>query len=152
MRHSDRISALVLLIGALFVGVGAYRLSLWSGTGIPGPGFLPLLLAIGLAVGAVGIFLEAARTRPQESRKWFPDRGAMIRLAVLLACIGALVAAIEPLGMLLAVGLFLLVFLALFLKGQWPAILLVAAGTPGCLYLIFVKWLKFTLPQGFLGF
>jgi len=64
----------------------------------------------------------------------------------------SLVAAIEPLGMLLAVGLFLLIFLAVYLRGQWPAILLIAGGTPVCLYLIFEKWLKFTLPRGFLGF
>ena len=152
MRKTDRISALVLLIGAGFVGVGAYRLSLWSGPGIPGPGFLPLLLALGLAVGAVGIFLESARAGTKVSRTWFSGRDAVIRLAVLLACIIALVAAIEPLGMLLAVGLFLLVFLAIYLKGRWLAILLIAGGTPVCLYLIFVKWLKFMLPQGFLGF
>ena len=117
MRHSDRIIALVLLVGAVFVGVGGYRLSIWSAPGVPGPGFLPLLLAFGLAVGAVGIFLEAAKAKTQESRKWFPDRASMGRLAVLVACIGGLVAAIEPLGLLLAVGLFLLIFLAIYLKG-----------------------------------
>lgn len=152
MRHSDRISALVLLVGAGFVGVGAYRLSIWSGPGIPGPGFLPLLLSVGLVVGAIGIFLEAARAGTEESRTWFHGRDAILRLGVLVACIIALVAAIEPLGMLLAVGLFLLVFLAIYLKGRWPTVLLIAAGTPCCLYLIFVKWLKFMLPQGFLGF
>ena len=152
MRNTDRISALVLLVGAGFVGVGAYRLSIWSGPGIPGPGFLPLLLAVGLAVGAVGIFLEAAKAKTEESRKWFTGRDAVLRLAVLLACIIGLVAAIQPLGMLLAVGLFLLVFLAIYLKGRWLAILLIALGTPCFLYLIFVKWLKFTLPEGFLGF
>ena len=55
-------------------------------------------------------------------------------------------------AMLLAVGLFLLVFLAIYLRGHWLAILLIAGCTPVGLYLIFVKWLKFSLPQGFLGF
>jgi len=152
MRKTDRISALVLLVGALFVGIGAYRLAIWSGPGIPGPGFLPLLLAIGLAVGAVGIFLEGTPAGADGAVKWFTDRESILRLAVLFVCIIALVAASEPLGMLLAVGLFLLVFLAIYLKGHWLAILLIAGGTPCCLYLIFVKWLKFSLPQGFLGF
>ncbi len=152
MRNSDRISALVLLAGAGFVGMEAWRLTLWSAPGIPGPGFLPLLLAIGLAVGAVGVFLEGARANSAGGAKWFADRGSVLRLVVLLACIVALVAAIEPLGMLLAVGLFLLVFLGIYLKGHWPVILLVAAGTPLGLYLIFERWLKFTLPRGFFGF
>ena len=152
MRRSDRITSFVLLVGAGFVGIGAHRLAIWSGPGIPGPGFLPLLLAIGLAVGAVGVFLEATLAKTVDSPKWFPDRESLLRLVVLMCCIVALVAAIEPLGMLLAVGLFLLVFLAIYLKGHWLAILLIAGGTPCGLYLIFAKWLKFTLPQGFLGF
>jgi putative tricarboxylic transport membrane protein len=151
MRRTDQISSLVLLVGAGFVGIGAHRLAIWSGPGIPGPGFLPFLLAIGLAVGAVGVFLEGALTGTGGA-KWFADRQSILRLAVLLVCIIALVAAIEPLGMLLAVGLFLLVFLGIYLKGHWPTILFIAVGTPFCLYFIFERWLKFNLPRGFLGF
>ena len=153
MRRTDQISALVLLVGAGFVGVGAYRLAIWSGPGIPGPGFLPLLLAVGLAVGAVGIFLDGTLGKEADADvKWFTDRASIVRFVVLACCLTALVAAIEPLGMLLAVGLFLLVFLAIYLRGHWLAILLIAGCTPVGLYLIFVKWLKFSLPQGFLGF
>lgn len=152
MRKTDQISALVLLVGAGFVGVGAYRLAIWSGPGIPGPGFLPLLLAIGLVVGAVGIFIDAVKAKTEGGVIGFSGRESIVRLAVLLVCIIALVAAIEPLGMLLAVGLFLLVFLGIYMRGQWLTILLIAGGTPCGLYLIFAKWLKFTLPQGFLGF
>jgi hypothetical protein len=151
MRKTDQISSLVLLVGASFVGIGAHRLAIWSGPGIPGPGFLPFLLAIALAVGAVGVFLEGTLTGTGGT-KWFADRESILRLAVLLVCIIALVAAIEPLGMLPAVGLFLLVFLAVYMKSHWATILFIAVGTPFCLYLIFERWLKFNLPRGFLGF
>jgi len=151
MRRTDQISSLVLLAGAGFVGIGAWRLNIWSAPGVPGPGFLPILLAVGLAVGAVGVFLEGTLSKTGDA-KWFVDRASTVRLVILMCSIAALVAAIEPLGMLLAVGLFLLVFLASYLRGHWPAILLIAGGTPICLYLIFEKWLKFSLPRGFLGF
>jgi len=151
MRKTDRISALALLAGAGLVGIEAWRLAIWSPPGVPGPGFLPLLLAIGLAVGAVGVYIEGA-LNATGGAKWFADRESTLRLVVLLCCIAALVAAIQPLGMLMAVGLFLLVFLAIYLRGQWPAIMLIAGATPVCLYLIFEKWLKFSLPRGFLGF
>ena len=152
MRHSNWISALVLLVGAGFMGVEGWKLALWSRPGVPGAGFLPFLLAVGLAVGAVGVFLEGAPAATESGGKWFGNRDALIRLAILLGCIVALVAAIEPLGMLLAVGLFLLVFLAITMRGRWAAILLIAAATPVGLHLIFARWLKFNLPQGFLGF
>jgi len=152
MRRTDQISSLILRAGAGFVGIGAHRLAIWSGPGIPGPGFLPFLLAIGLALGAVGVFLEGTLARTGGGAKWFNDRESLLRLVILMCCIVALVAAIEPLGMLLAVGLFLLVFLTIYFKGHWPTILLIAVGTPFCLYLIFERWLKFNLPRGFLGF
>jgi putative tricarboxylic transport membrane protein len=146
------VSALVLLIGAGAVAMEAFRLSVWSGPGIPGAGFLPLLLAVGLVIGAVGIFLESLPASKESGAKWFGGRESIKRLAVMLICIIALVAAIEPLGMLLAVGLFLLVFLSIYMWGQWLTVLVIAAGTPFCLYLVFEKWLKFILPRGFLGF
>ncbi|MBM4313333.1 MAG: tripartite tricarboxylate transporter TctB family protein [Deltaproteobacteria bacterium] len=151
MRNTDRISALVLLAGAGFVGIEAWRLNIWSGPGVPGAGFLPFLLAIALVVGAIGVFLEGTLSGTGDT-KWFADRESALRLAVLMCCIAALVAAIQPLGMLMAVGLFLLVFLAITLRGQWLAILFIAGATPVCLHLIFERWLKFTLPRGFLGF
>jgi vacuolar-type H+-ATPase subunit I/STV1 len=151
MRRTDQISSFIILAGAGFVGLEARRLAIWSAPGVPGPGFLPLLLAIGLAIGAAGVFLEGTLARTGDP-KWFSDRASILRLVVLLCSIAALVAAVEPLGMLPAIGLFLLFFLAIYLRGHWPAILLIAGGTPVCLYLIFEKWLKFTLPRGFLGF
>jgi putative tricarboxylic transport membrane protein len=151
MHRTDRICSLIILAAAVFVGIEARRLAIWSAPGVPGPGFLPILLAVGLAIGAVGVFLEGTRATTGNP-KWFPDRASILRLVVLLCAIAALVAAIEPLGMLLAVGLFLLVFLGIYLWGQWSAILLIAVGTPICLHFIFEKWLKFSLPQGFLGF
>lgn len=151
MRNTDRISALALLAGAGFVGIEAWRLNIWSGPGVPGAGFLPLLLAIGLAAGAVGVFLEGTLSGTG-GEKWFAGRESTLRLVVLLCCVAALVAAIQPLGMLLAVGLFLLVFLAIYLRSRWTAILLIAGCTPICLHLIFERWLKFSLPRGFLGF
>ena len=140
------------MAGAGFVGIEACRLAIWSGPGIPGPGFLPLLLAIGLAVGAVGVFLEGTLAGTEAAQSGSPTGSRSFAWWSSSCCIAALVAAIEPLGMLLAVGLFLLVFLAIYLKGHWPTILLIAGGTPVCLYLIFERWLKFTLPRGFLGF
>lgn len=151
MRNTDRISALVLLAGAGFVGLEAWRLNIWSGPGVPGAGFLPLLLAIGLAVGSVGIFLEGTLAGTGGAA-WFADRASTLRLVILLCCIASLVAAIKPLGMLLAIGFFLLIFLAIYLRSHWRAILLIAVGAPICLHLIFEKWLKFSLPRGFLGF
>jgi hypothetical protein len=76
----------------------------------------------------------------------------MFRVSILTALTVLLVFAIGPLGMYIAVGLYLLVFLALYMPGRWPAILLVATGSPLMIYLVFERWLKVLMPRSFLGF
>jgi len=152
MGWADRLSAWLLLGGAAFVLFTAWRLDIWSARGVPGPGFLPGLLGIALAAGALGIFWEARRAPARVEVRWFPDRASALRVCVLGACIAGFIAAIGPLGMLLSVGLFLLIFLTIYLSDHWVAVVLIAAGTPLGLYLVFERWLKLSLPHGFLGF
>jgi energy-coupling factor transporter transmembrane protein EcfT len=104
-----------------------------------------------LGVGAVGILLEGARTKTPAAR-WFARWDSAVRFLVLAGFVAAFVAAITPLGMLVAVGVFLLGFLAIYLSGRWLTVLFIAAGTPLGLYLIFERWLKLLLPRSLLGF
>lgn len=151
MRRADQVTSLILLGLAIFLGLESRRLSYLSAPGVPGPGFLPFWLAVGLAVGAVGILVES-RGKAVGVAAWFPSREGMGRVAALAILVGLLAFAIKPLGMLLAVGLYLLVFLKMYLPGRWPWILSAAAGTPLALHIIFERWLKVPLPSGFLGF
>ena len=151
MRKTDLISAVVLLGLAPLIGIEARRLSYWAGPHVPGPGFLPFWLTVGLAVGAVGILVEG-RLHPGENVAWFPSRDARNRLLLLTLLTTLLVFAIWPLGMLVAIGLYLLIFLMIFMPGRWVIILTMAIVTPLAVYLIFERWLKVPLPQGVFGF
>lgn len=151
MRRADLICVVILLVLALFLGLEVRRLGYWKGPGIPGAGFFPFWTTVGLGVGAIGILLER-RWRSIAGPVWFPSRDGMVRLSVLTILTVLLILAIQPLGLLLAVGLFLLVFLAIYTPGRWLLILCTAAGTPLILYVIFERWLKVFLPRGFLGF
>jgi uncharacterized membrane protein YvlD (DUF360 family) len=108
-------------------------------------------LAIGLAVGGVGILLESYWNAPRDF-VWFSSRDSLLRVFVLACLTGALAVAIKPLGMLLAIGLYLLIFLGIYIHLRWPLILLIAAGIPLGMHLMFEIWLKVSLPRGFLGF
>lgn len=151
MPRADQTCAVLLLALALFLGLEARRLSYWGAPGVPGPGFLTFWLAVGLAVGAIGILVQSRRKDPG-SVVWFPSRDGLIRVSVLACLTGAMAIAIQPLGMLPAIGLYLLIFLAIYTPGRWVAILGIAGGTPIVLYVVFERWLKVPLPRGFLGF
>jgi hypothetical protein len=142
----------VILLGLAFVlGREALHMTYSDASHVPGPGFLPFWLALGLAVGAVGILLER-RWKTLRSIAWFPSRDGMGRVSILTALTVLLVFAIRPLGMYIAVGLYLLTFLAIYMPGRWLAIFLIAAGSPLTIYLVFERWLKVLMPRSFLGF
>jgi putative tricarboxylic transport membrane protein len=151
MRRAEQISAVVLFVFSVFLGREAFRLSYWAGPHVPGPGFLPFWLAVGLMVGAVGVLVAGRRT-PRANVSWFLNRDARSRLLVLALLTTLLVFAVWPLGMLLAIGLYLLIFLMIFMPGRWAIIVSVAAVTPLAVHLIFERWLVVPLPNGFFGF
>ena len=151
MRRTDLISGVVLLGLAPLIGAEARRLSYWAGPHIPGPGFLPFWLAVGLALGALGVLVEGRRS-PVQGVAWFPSRDARSRVLLLILFTTVLVFAIWPVGMLVAIGLYLLIFLSIFMPGRWVIILAMPVATPLAVYLIFERWLKVPLPQGFFGF
>lgn len=151
MRRAEQISAVVLFAFSVLLGREALHLSYWSAPHVPGPGFLPFWVAAGLMVGAVGV-LVAGRRNPDRDVAWFADREARARLLVLVVLTTLLVIGVWPLGMLLAIGLYLLIFLAIFMPGQWAIIVPMAVLTPLAVHLIFERWLMVPLPHGVFGF
>jgi len=150
MRWADRITGMILLVLAVLLGHEAVRLEYWGADRVPGPGFFPFWLSVGLGVGGAGILLEGRRAAAAGG--WFPGWDARRRLLILVSLTLLLVLCIKPLGMYLAVGLYFLSFLAIFQPGRWGMILPVAVGSPLALYLIFERWLTISMPRGFLGF
>ena len=151
MRRAEQISAVVLFVFSVLLGREALRLSYWSAPHVPGPGFLPFWVAAGLLVGAVGV-LVAGRRNPARDVVWFANREARARLLLLALLTTLLVFAVRPLGMLLAIGLYLLIFLMIFMPGRWAIIVTMAGVTPLVVHLIFERWLMVPLPQGVFGF
>ena len=151
MRRAEQISAVVLFVFSVLLGREALRLSYWTAPHVPGPGFLPFWVAAGLMVGAVGV-LVAGRRNSDGNVAWFADREARARLLLLAFLTILLVLAVWPLGMLLAIGLYLLIFLMIFMPGRWAIIVTMAVVTPLVVHLIFERWLMVPLPQGVFGF
>jgi len=150
MRRADRVTAVFLVGLAIVLGLEARRLAYWAAPRVPGPGFFPFWLAVGLALGALGIVAES-RWHGPDPLIWFPSREHLRRVGILTLLTGLLALAISPLGMLAAVGLYFLAVLAIYTPGRWLLISLTAIGTPLALHLIFERWLKIPLPRGFLG-
>lgn len=144
---SDQISGLML--AALAVWIGWLNREFPVGTlSDPGPGYVPLLLAV--ALGAIGLMVAAfgGRTTPLQSIQW-PEAG---RAAVILIACAVAALALERIGYRLTMLVFLVFFLGVIERKKPVVVVLVAAGFSFGSFYVIGKLLKVPLPLGPWGF
>jgi putative tricarboxylic transport membrane protein len=149
MRMSDVVPALLMLALSAAIAFDTRSLSFWADT-TPGPAFLPVWLAIAGAVLFVLRLAEARRAGGGVPFEW-PERTALLRVAMVFAGLVAVPLLTPFLGLVLALAAFV-AFLVLVVLRQalWPSLATVAV-TVGLVYAIFVGWLGVPLPKGMLG-
>lgn len=145
--RSDQFSGLMLLALALYVGWQnrAYPVGTLSE---PGPGYLPLLLAIFLGAMGLLIALWGARSAPLAALKWTEATRAVV---ILIAC-GVATLALERIGYRLTV-IALLIFILGVLERKRPLpVAVVALGFSFASYYIVGDLLRVPLPRSPWGF
>jgi len=140
--RNEQLSGLLLLLFALGLAWQnrAYPLGSLQD---PGPGYVPLLLAIFL--GCLGLTIAAlgGRSVPVRDIRWPEARRAA--LILLVGAFGAF--ALERIGYRLTVVALLLVFLGLIERKRPLAVAAVAVGFAFASYFLFATLLKVQLPR-----
>lgn len=144
---SDRVSGLVLL------ALGGWILWLNREFPVgtladPGPGYVPLLLAVGLGVIGLLVALAGGASQPLRAIEWSEAKRAVV---ILVACT-ALTLALERLGYRISVFAFLVFFLGVIERKHPLAVLAVAAGFSIGSYYVVASLLGVPLPRGPWGF
>lgn len=138
-RTGDVIAALALFaIGLLWV-VGARGMPRGE-FAVPGPGFFPTLLGVGLCGAAVLLLLAGRHASPTRVR--FGNASIWSTAAALLG----LAVIFEPLGFLPAVALFIGFFLRLLSGFRWITCAVAALAAAWAVYLFFGVLLGIPLP------
>ncbi|MBI4192931.1 MAG: tripartite tricarboxylate transporter TctB family protein [Betaproteobacteria bacterium] len=141
--RSDQISGVVLVLIALLVAWENRVFPLGS-LAAPGPGYMPLLLAIALGAFGLLVALRGGASPLLNTIDWTEGRRA---IALLIAC-GVAVFVIERIGYrLTTIALLLFLLGVLERKRPLPAVL-VALGFAFISYFIFATLLKVQLPRG----
>lgn len=152
-RTWDRLVALLLLAFAVYTIAAARQMGYLQGR-IPGPGFAPFWIGVGLAVAALAVLAGTRRDGEPPEPGTPPEPDAPGRPATLLAVAAVTVAAVAligTLGLLAALGLMLLAQVRIF-GGSWRTALLTAIALPLAFHLLFALWFKVPLPPGPWGF
>jgi len=145
VRGADRVSSLVLVVFALGAVNEARKLRFGS-LSSPGPGFVPLCLAVALAL--VGFLLLWRALREPESAAPAASLGARWKSVVSLIALVAYTFALEPLGFVLATAALLFFFFRVLDGQRWWVALAGSVAVSLLSYLVFARLLHVRLPEG----
>ncbi|MCE9682153.1 tripartite tricarboxylate transporter TctB family protein [Halomonas alkalisoli] len=127
----------IIVMGLAWAGFGWLKYGVWVHNG-PGAGFFPLVMGLGAAL--LGGY-ELLR------RRWAADVVGLRNLWP-AAAMGMAVASIPLFGMVLAMTLFIVLWMALIERQPWLKSVVIGACTGGVIYLLFGMWLMVAFPQG----
>ena len=166
--------SLALLVAAVaYTAYGLSTLNLLNMSGRPGAGYFPLIIGVLLIVAtAVNAYRDFTIVRTDRRARAGTDMIAEVAavaasasaggsndtrrygvdVAIMLAMLFAFILSLKTLGGLLAMILFMLVFLFVFNRGKAVTNLIYSFALPLFLYLLFKVTLNASLPIGFLGF
>lgn len=127
----------IIAMGLAWAGFGWLKYGVWMHNG-PGAGFFPLVMGLGAALLGGCELLR---------RRWAADRVRLRNLWPAVA-MGMAVATIPLFGMVLAMTLFIVLWMALIERQPWLKSVVIGACTGGVIYLLFGMWLMVAFPQG----
>lgn len=136
---------------AILFCVGALNYEMLD-KGIPGPGFVPLIVGLSL-LGLCGCLAVQACKRgatAEPSAEQSPEERADLgRLGVVLSALALCLPAMEVLGPLIAMFLFLAILLRAIGSVSWKRTLLIATSGAVLCHVVFVTLLGIPLSKGF---
>jgi len=130
--------AVIGIVGSLQVGIG------WAAEG-PQAGFFPFYISLIVLVSSVINFLNILR---DDDGALFADWGQIRQVFSVVIPSAVYVLAVPALGMYVASGLLIGVFMKWLGRYSWVMVLAVSIGAPVVTYIMFERWFLVPLPKG----
>jgi hypothetical protein len=144
--------------GAVVLAIGAAMLFesmkfAYVVEGVPGPGFLPRWIAIGIVGTGLLLTVKGICLRPgaQEAIPW-PDAGGWARVALMLGGLAVSLLLLNWLGFVLTTMLFMTVVIFGLGVRSWRILAMIPILAAAGLYILFAVLLSVPLPKGILAF
>lgn len=149
MRRLDKISSLCLLLLAIGIITGSYKLSIGT-LQEPGAGFFPLCSGVALGVLSLLIFLKSSLTNQDKTGSFWPSKRAILKIISAILTLLLYAIFLEYLGFLLCTFLSMLFFTKVIEPRKWFSAIFFSAITSVSSYILFEILLKSQLPRGVL--
>lgn len=158
-RIVEIIVALLFLLGSAIVIIDSVRLGFgWIEGEGPAPGYFPFYIAVFMAVASLATLFQAIMGKIKDGGESFVSvigfgrvLSVLVPTLLYVMLIGGLKigpVAIPGLGLYVASGIFIALFMVVFGKDNPLKALAVGAAVPFVLFLMFEKWFLVPLPKG----
>lgn len=149
MRKADIVTAAILLGIGLLILLDCIRLGVGWGMEGPRAGFWPFLMALGMVLGSVVILVQAVQRKGvAKSDKPFIPREAIKPVLQCAIPAAAMVVLTEFIGLYIAAGLYLAVYMRWIGRHSWVTVLILSIGIPMASYIVFDKFFLIPMPEG----
>ena len=148
MIRAEKVTCLLFMAFAVFVGFESRKYPLGT-LDNPGPGFLPLLLAVAIAAMAIALTVKVWRSSTTAIRRPFwPERGGLSKVSLTFITILLFTALLDTAGYMIDILFLFLILLRPIGRQKWVWSIAISAGATVVAYLLFDKWLMIPLPRG----
>lgn len=148
-RVLEIVVALALMTVSAIIIYDSIRLGFgWVEGQGPAAGYFPFYIACVLGVASLAILVKAVLGNSDELRESFVSRVAFGRVLTVLLPAIVYVAAIQYLGLYVASGLFILIFMLTIGRESVLRSICVGIGVPVFFFVMFERWFLVPLPKG----
>jgi hypothetical protein len=150
VKRADIVSGMVVFLFSVFLFYESSKLQFMYSTSIPGTGFLPYWLSLGMA--GLGLLLVVNAWRQQtagSSITWPAGRGLSWILATIVA-LGAYTLLMTVVGYILSSFALMALLIRMLSSYRWYTVAAASLATAVVVYAIFAIWLQMELPTGLL--
>jgi putative tricarboxylic transport membrane protein len=151
MNKAEVTAAGVVLALGIALFAGSLQFPVLS-AGTPGPGFLPLLIAIGVIASGVALLVGALRGIHVVEKPSWPSLAGWRHVALMLVAMTIAFLLLEELGFLVATTLFMAAMIYALGERSWRMLLTIPPFSALALYMVFAVWLRVPLPKGLITF
>lgn len=149
MRTADIVCAVVMLLIGLLVMGDSIRLEIGWGMEGPRAGFYPFVMSLGVVVGSLIVLVQAIQRKGiARSTAPFIRREAIKPVLQVVIPATAMVALTHVLGLYVAAGLYMAVYMRWIGRHRWLTVLALAVGLPALSYVVFERIFLIPMPAG----
>jgi putative tricarboxylic transport membrane protein len=145
---AEKVTSLLLILFAVFIGFESRKYPLGT-IDNPGPGFLPLLLGVAMAVMAIALTVRVWKNGTAKvHRPFWPEKGGFSKVSLTFVAILLFTALLEITGYMMNIFFLFLILLRPIGRQKWTLSISISMGATLVSFLLFDKWLMIPLPRG----